>query len=256
MASVGEGATVQSVDRAARILKLLARGGYLGVTEIAAELGVHKSSAHRTLGTLASHGLVEQDPRTEKYRLGFGLVGLASAVTAEIDVVSNAREASRRLSEQTGETVLLTALVGDEVVIVHQTSSSSSVLGVDWSGLHMPLHCTPGGKVLLAHMPKGEREGLVSGPLERFTANTITDPDVLHDELEVILARGYARTVEELETGLNAVAAPILRPGDEAVAAIGVYGPAFRLPAGSLDALGRTAKAAADEVSARLGYLG
>ena len=83
MASGTSGGTVQSVDRAARMLKLLARGGHLGVTEVAGELGIHKSSAHRMLATLASHGLVEQDSRTEKYRLGFGLVGLASAVTAE-----------------------------------------------------------------------------------------------------------------------------------------------------------------------------
>lgn len=256
MSSGTSGGNVQSVDRAARMLKLLARGGHLGVTEVAAELGVHKSSAHRMLATLASHGLVEQDSRTEKYRLGFGLVGLASAVRAEIDVVSNAREASQRLSERTGETVILTTLVENEVVIVHQTSSSSSVLAVDWSGLHMPLHCTPGGKVLLAHLPEDERERLISVPLQRFTANTITGPEALRAELESVLSRGYARTVEELETGLNAVAAPIRRPGGEAVAAMGVYGPAFRLPADSLDELGRTTRDAAEEVSARLGYLG
>ena len=195
MVSGVNGVTVQSVDRASRMLKLLARSGHLGVTDLASELGIHKSSAHRMLATLASHGLVEQDLRTGKYRLGFGLVGLASAVTAEIDVVSNAREASQRLSQRTGETVILTTLVENEVVIVHQTSSSSSVLGVDWSGLHMPLHCTPGGKVLLAHLPEDERDRLISTPMQRFTVNTITDPDALRAELENVRARGYARTV-------------------------------------------------------------
>lgn len=247
---------MQSVDRALRVLKLLARRGHSGVTEVAVELGIHKSNAHRMLATLAAHGLVEQDPQTEKYRLGFGLVGLASAVTAEIDVVRNARAASQRLSDLTGETVILTTLVDREVVIVHQASSQASVLSVDWSGLHMPLHCTPGGKVLLAHLPDDEREALIPDDLRRFTENTIVEPAALREQLEAVRTTGYASTVEELETGLNGVAAPIRRPGGEAVAAMGVYGPAFRLPADSLDELGRTTKQTADEVSARLGFHG
>lgn len=249
--------TVQSVDRALRMLKLLSRRGSLGVTEIAVEFGIHKSNSHRMLATLAEHGLVEQDPDTEKYRLGLGLVGLASAVTADIDVVSNARAASQRLSERTGETVILTTLVDGEVVIVHQASSRASVLAVDWYGLRMPLHCTPGGKVMLAHLPESERDGLLTPPLERFTENTIVDPGELRKQLEEVRALGYAYTVEELETGLNGVAAPIRRPGVQAAAAaIGVYGPAFRLPAASLNDLGETTKEAADDISRRLGYNG
>lgn len=247
---------MQSVDRALRVLKLLARRGHAGVTEVAGELGIHKSNAHRMLATLAVHGLVEQDPQTEKYRLGFGLVGLASAVTAEIDVVRNARAASQRLSDRTGETVILTTLVDREVVIVHQASSQASVLSVDWSGLHMPLHCTPGGKVLLAYLPDDEREALIPAELERFTGNTIVEPATLRKQLDEVRTVGYASTVEELETGLNGVAAPIRRPGGEAVAAMGVYGPAFRLPADCLQELGRTTKQTADEVSARLGFHG
>ena len=250
------GGTVQSVDRALRVLKLLSRRGAMGVTEVAGELGVHKSNAHRMLATLAGHGMVEQEQGTEKYRLGFGLVGLASAVTADIDVARAARAASQRLSEQTGETVILTTLVDSELVIVHQASSRSSVLGVDWSGWRMPLHCTPGGKVMLAHVPESERDDLLSGPLESFTANTIVDPDELRGQLREIRDRGYAYTVEELEIGLNGAAAPIYRPGGQAVAAIGVYGPAFRLPPKVLDGLGETTRLAADEISSRLGFSG
>lgn len=248
--------TVQSVDRALRVLKLLSRRGRMGVTEVAGELGIHKSNAHRMLATLGEHGLVERDQETEKYRLGFGLVGLASAVTADIDVVRNARAASQRLSEQTGETVILTTLVDGELVIVHQASSRASVLGVDWSGGRMPLHCTPGGKVMMAYLPDPERDTLLSGHLERFTANTMVDPGELRGQLREILSRGYGYTVEELEIGLNGVAAPIRRPGGQAAAAIGVYGPAFRLPADSLDDLGETTKEAADEISQRLGFHG
>lgn len=252
----GSSGTVQSVDRALRVLEILSRRGRMGVTEVAAEIGVHKSNAHRMLATLVEHGLAEQEPETEKYRLGFGLVGLASAVTAEIDVVRNARATSQSLSEETGETVILTTLVGEEVVILHQASSHSSVLGVDWSGWRMPLHCTPGGKVMLAELPEPEREALLAAPMERFTPGTIIDQGELREQLREVRERGYSYTVEELETGLNGVAAPIRRPGGQVAAAIGVYGPAFRLPAETLDRLGETTRLAAGEISRRLGFHG
>lgn len=152
--------------------------------------------------------------------------------------------------------MLLTTLVEGELVIVHQASSRTSVFGVDWSGWRMPLHCTPGGKVMLAHLPEFERNTLLSGPLERFTQNTIVDPEELREQLREVRDRGYSYTVEELETGLNGAAAPVMRPEGQAAAAIGVYGPAFRLPAESLDELGESTRQAAAEISQRLGYHG
>ncbi|MBA2443545.1 MAG: IclR family transcriptional regulator [Rubrobacter sp.] len=246
--------SVQSVDRAVSVLELLARRGWSGVTEVAGELGIHKSNAHRLLATLSDRGMVEQNSETEKYRLGFGLVGLASAVTADLDVVRYARPVCQRLSERTRETVTLTVLEAEEAVIVHQSSSSSSVLGADWSGWRLPLHCTPGGKVLLAHLPEDRQRRVLGKPLERFTGNTIVDPDQLRGQLEDIQSGGYAYTVEELETGLNGVGAPIYRSGGEVVAAMSVAGPAFRLPAEAVPETGRLTRDAATDVSQRLGF--
>ena len=245
--------SIQSVDRAVLVLELLARRGWSGVTEVAGELGVHKSNAHRLLATLASHGMVERSPETEKYRLGFRLVGLASAVTADLDVVRYARPFCERLSEQTGETVIVAILEGDEAVIVHQTAAPS-VLGVDWSGWHLPLHCTPGGKVLLAHLPEERREAVLAEPLERFTENTVVDPGKLRAELGEIRSRGYSYTIEELAVGLNGVGAPIYRPEGEVTAALSVAGPAFRLPESSVSRVGELTRGAAAEVSRRLGF--
>ncbi|MDQ3855517.1 MAG: helix-turn-helix domain-containing protein, partial [Chloroflexota bacterium] len=97
--------SVQSVERAISVMELLARRGSSGVTEVANEIGIHKSTAYRLLTTLRGRGLVEQDAATEKYRLGFGLVLLASTVTADLDVLRCARPVCERLSEQTQETV-------------------------------------------------------------------------------------------------------------------------------------------------------
>lgn len=254
-----ETGTVQTVDRAMEVLKLLARRGSAGVTEVATELGIHKSNVHRVLATLAKHGLVDREADTEKYRLGFGLVGLASAVTSEIDAVRHARGPAQRLSESIGETVIVTALIEDKVVVVHQATPSATVLSVDWSGSRMPLHCTPGGKVLLTYLSEQELKQVLSDSLQRFTDNTVTDPEALRRQLLDVREAGYAYTIEELEMGLNGVAAPVFSSGvfssgGEAVAALGVYGPAFRLPANSLAKVGRLTKIAADEISRRIGF--
>lgn len=247
---------VQSVDRAITVMEFLSHQGWSGVTEVANEIGIHKSTAYRLLATLKDRGIVEQDGATEKYRLGFGVVLLASTVTADLDVVRYARPVCERLSEETEETVTLTALEGDDAVVIHQTIPTSSMMNVDWSGWHTPLHTTAAGKVLLAHLPEQRRRTLLKRPLERFTEHTIVDPEVLRGQLQEIRRTGYGYTVEELEVGMNAAGAPIRTAGGEVAAAVGVSGPAFRLPANSIHELGERVVKAAEEISQRLGFYG
>ena len=113
-----KGGHVQSVDRAVTVLEFLGRRGWARVTEVANELDIHKSTAYRLLTTLRDRGMVEQSAVTEKYRLGFGLVLLASAVTADLDIVRCARPVCERLSEGTQETVTVAVLEGDDAVVV------------------------------------------------------------------------------------------------------------------------------------------
>ena len=244
---------IQSVDRAVSVLEFLSQEGWAGVTDVGNRLGIHKSTAHRLLATLKDRGLVEQDVETERYRLGVGLVLLASTVTANLDVVRSAQPVCQRLSEQTQETVTLTVLMGDEAVIIHQATSGSSVLGVDWTGKHTPLHCTSDGKVLLAYLPESRQRHLLERPLQRFTDNTIVDLAQLEEQLSAIRADGYAYTIEEFEIGLNGVAAPISSAGGAMVAAVCVSGPAFRLSSASIPTLGDLTMSAAADISRRLG---
>ena len=245
---------IQSVDRAVSVMEFLSHQGWSGLTEIATGLQMHKSTVYRMLATLEYRGLVEQDPDTEKYRLGFGLATLASAVTADLDIVRHSRATCQQLSDQTEETVTLTVLEGDEAVIIHQSVSSSSVLSADWSGLHSPLHCTASGKVLLAYLPARRQNRILDRPLERLTENTIVDPEVLRKQLEEIKVSGYGYTIEELEVGLNAVAAPIYSSGGKVIGAVGVSGPAFRLPAESMTEYGEMTASACADISRRFGY--
>jgi DNA-binding IclR family transcriptional regulator len=116
------------------------------------------------------------------------------------------------------------------------------------------LHCTSDGKVLLAYHPDRWQRCIATRPLERFTAHTIVDPARLHEQLQTIRVDDYGYTVEELEVGLNAVAAPIYAADGTVVATIGVSGPTFRLPATSIPEVGALARSAAAEISRRLGF--
>ncbi|MGB3634089.1 MAG: IclR family transcriptional regulator [Rubrobacteraceae bacterium] len=248
--------SVQSVDRAITVMELLSSQGWSGVTEVANELDIHKSTAYRLLATLRDRGLVEQDSGTEKYRLGFGVVLLASTVTAELDIVRYAQPICERLSDETEETVTVTALEDDEAVIIHQSISTSSMMAVDWSGWHTPLHASAAGKVLLAYMPEKQRQHILRKPLEELTEHTVTDRDVLQQQLQEIRDTGYGCTIEELEVGINAVGAPILAADGAVIAAVAISGPVFRLPAESVPEMGELVKKTAAEISRSLGFYG
>jgi DNA-binding IclR family transcriptional regulator len=251
-----EGApNLQSVARAVRALELIAEAGALGVSELGRLLGVHKATASRLIATLAERGLVERDPVTEKYRLGFGLIRLAGAAMAGLDLVRTGHPILEDLAERTRETVNLGVLSGDAVVYVDQISGTRAIVSVSWVGRSTPLHCTSNGKVLLANMPAAERDRLLARPLERLSPHTIVDPAALVAQLGEIRIRGYAQTLEELEEGLNAVAAPVRGSDGDVVAALSVSGPAFRMRAVDLPRIARLTMEAAGAVSRRLGYV-
>ncbi len=255
-AVIRRSASVQSVDRAITVMEFLARRGWSGVTEVSRELDIHKSTAYRLLMTLRDRGLVEQDAATEKYRLGFGVVLLARAVSADLDVLRCAKPLCERLSERTGETVTVAVLEGDDAVVIHQSLSRTSALSVDWTGHHTPLHATAAGKIFLSHMPEDQRMRILEEPLERFTSNTTVDPETLREQVAQILDDGYSHTVEELETGLSAIGVPIRSSEGTVVGAVSVSGPSFRMEAADLLSTVEMARRTTAEISRCLGYQG
>jgi IclR family acetate operon transcriptional repressor len=245
---------IRSVDRAVAILDLLALDGWRAGAEVARSLGVHRSTALRLLATLERHGLVERDPRTSKYRLGPRLSQLASAVRGEADLRLAARPVCDALASAVGETVTLDVLDGDEVVPVEQATGSTSVVSVNWLGTRSPVHCTASGKVMLAFAPDSVRIRLLAGPLDRRTPRTVVERAELEAQLAAAREAGYARTFEELEVGLNALAAPVRNAAGEVVAALDVSGPAHRLGSSARPELVTRTTEAADDLSRRLGY--
>jgi len=251
-----EAGVIRSVDRAVAILDLLAQDGWRAGAEVARELGVHRSTALRLLGTLERHALVERDPRTAKYRLGRRLPQLARVVSGELDLRHIARPVCEALAASSGETVTLDVLDGDEIVPIEQSTGSTAFVSVNWLGRRTPVHCTASGKVILAFAADPIRQRLLARPLVPLTPRSITDVAELERQLAAARESGFARTFEELEVGLDAIAAPVFSTDGEVVAAIDVSGPAHRLQAGGgPDLVGLTCEAASD-LSRRLGYRG
>ncbi|WP_181019618.1 IclR family transcriptional regulator [Nonomuraea typhae] len=239
--------SVQSVDRAIAILEILAREGATRVTDLAVELDVHKSTAFRLLSALEQGGLVEQSGERGRYRLGFGVVRLAGAATAQLDLSKESREVCRRLAEEVGETVNLAVPQDGYAVNISQVRGPAAISGHNWVGQRTPSHATSSGKVLLAF---GALR--LPGELERFTPATIVTAEGLG--LAEIRERGWASAVEELEVGLNAVAAPVQGADGAVVAAVSASGPSYRLTPERLPEVGAILAAGAREISQRIGY--
>ncbi|MGH3383105.1 MAG: IclR family transcriptional regulator [Nocardioidaceae bacterium] len=245
--------TVQSVDRAVTILEILARNGESGVTEIAAELGVHKSTAFRLVAALEQRGLVEQAGDRGKYRLGVGILRLAGATTARLDVVQEARPVCRKLAADTGETVNIAVLSENSALYLDQIAGSSALQPHNWVGQHIPLHATSNGKVLLSGLHQDELSQVLRS-LRSYTETTITSKAKLRRELEQVRQRGYAVAIDELEVGLTALAAPIHNAHGDVIASLSVSGPSFRLTPEAVESAVPTLVEAAAEVSNRLGW--
>lgn len=247
----------QAVDRALQVLEILARVGEAGVTEVAADIGVHKSTASRLLAALEDRELVEQAQERGKYRLGFGILRLANAVTGRLDVTHQGREICERLAAEVGETVNVAVLRSQYAVNVDQARGPSAVGTQNWVGELTPLHATSSGKILLAFASSDTRRELLNdASLTRFTDRTITAIDVLEKQLGNVVRDGYIVSIEEFEEGLNAVAAPIRDHTGVVIAALSVSGPVYRLTEERAHEIAPTVVVAADAISRRMGHQG
>ena len=242
----------QAVDRAARLLiQVATQREPVTFTELTAACGLAKSTTSRLLTALERNGLVRRDP-AGRFSPGEVFVSYAWRGGAEADLVSVAQPVLAVLGEQTGETVNLgVPREGGLVEQIAQVDSRYLIGGTNWVGLTVPLHCAALGKVLLAF---GAAE-LPAGRLEQRTDRTITSRTALAAELASVRQRGYAVTVEELEPGLVAVAAPVFAAGGAVVAALSVSAPATRLDTAELPGVATKCSAAARSLSVLLGHV-
>jgi IclR family acetate operon transcriptional repressor len=245
----------QSVDRALQLLLLFEEVNQEHrVGEMAAMLGVDKSTVSRLAATLVERGFLERAPGSEAFRLGpeLGRLGML-AVGGSHNLVELARGPMERLAEKTTETVNLAVLEDHQVINIAQIDGPHLVGVGDWTGWKTEPHTVANGKVLLAFAEGGFKDLPLEDPLEAFTERTITSVEDLRFELERVRVEGWASTLGELEEGFNGVAVPVFDASGRCLAALSASGPVYRMTPERLPEVAALCKEAAEEIGVRLG---
>jgi DNA-binding IclR family transcriptional regulator len=248
---------IQSVDRAARILKALASGPRrLGVSELADRLSLTRPTVHGLLQTLQAHGFVEQDRDSDKYQLGAGLLQLGNSYLDLNELRGRSIVHAERLADRTDSAVRVGVMHGAVVIVVHHVFRPDTSLQILEVGAQLPIHATALGKAMLAFGPPSLLEDLAAEALPRLTSRTLT-VRALRSELEQVRERGVARERDEAVLGESSVAAPIFDHAGHAVGSIGVVGDTERiLPRGPARGIAGAVLEAARGVSRELGARG
>jgi DNA-binding IclR family transcriptional regulator len=246
--------SIQSIDRATAILKLLASGPRrLGVSELADRLGLARPTVHGLLQTLQAHGFVEQDRHSDKYQLGPGLLQLGYSYLDLNELRARSIGYADRLATRASAAVRVGVMHGSSVVVVHHVFRPDAAFGVLEVGLQLPLHASALGKSILAFSPAQLLEDVMAEPLPRLTKSTLNESD-LRLELNVIRDGGIATERDEAVLGESSAAAPIFDHGGHAVGAIGVVDSTDRIfPHGLERGLAAAVAEAARGVSRELG---
>lgn len=226
----------------------------LSVTELALRLGLAKSTVHRLLSTLARGGLVAQNPRSSRYRLGLRLYELGNMAVSGLELREEALDEIEALRNATGETVHVGVRDGCDVVYIERRESNYTLRLFSHIGRRQPVHATSTGKAILAFEPEAVVEQVFAAGLRPLTPHTITRPEALRQCLREIRERGYVVSVEEAELGVASVGAPIRDHSGQVIGAISVAGPVQRLNPQSIPHVVRLVRERADLISTRMGY--
>jgi IclR family pca regulon transcriptional regulator len=251
----------QSLERGLAILSAFtSTRSLLGVSELAREVGLSRSSAHRYIATLSTLGYLEQDRATRRYRLGPRVLDLGFSAINSMELRQLAAADLQDLSDATGHTVNMAILDGIDILYLERCRSSShGQRDIDLDlhvGSRLPAYCTSMGKVLLAALPPEELDArLEAMELAKRGPNTITARTRLRDELTRVRERGLAVNNEELAYGLRSIAVPVFGRDGDVVAAINLAVHRSLVSMENLvDRLGPVLTAAARGISARIGF--
>ncbi|HPO04073.1 MAG TPA: IclR family transcriptional regulator [Bacillota bacterium] len=246
---------IQSLDRGLEILFILSEHKSKGVTELANDLQVNKSTVFRLLETMEKRGLIQQDERTAKYRLGIGVLQISDGLVRNLDIISLSRPIMKQLMDSTKESVHLCTFSSDKVYVVDQVKSNYAMKVSAAIGQDEPIHCSSVGKCILAYLPEERIERILNETeFIPYTKKTKTTKEAIQKELAEIRAGGYAIDDEELSEGVRCLAAPIYNHRGEVKNCIGISGPSLRICLDNIDFYIDKIKAAADSISYSIGY--
>jgi DNA-binding IclR family transcriptional regulator len=244
---------IQSIDRAAKILRTLASGPRrLGVTELATRLDLAVPTVHGLLQTLQANGFVEQDRDSGKYQLGAGLLQLGNSYLDLNELRGRSLVHAERLATRADAAVRVGVMHGPSVIVVHHVFRPDATLQILEVGAQLPVHASALGKAILAFTPEAV-EDVTAEPLQKLTGRTLGERE-LRAALPAIRERGVARERDEAVLGESSVAGPIFDHLGHAVGAVGVVGDTERLiPRSIAKGLAAAVTEAARGVSRELG---
>lgn len=221
--------TSTTIMKASNLLEALARTGRpASLAELSEVLPYPKPTLRRLLKQLIDAGMVHQDARNLRYRLGSRLITLAAAVLDEMDVRRAAAPLLEELMESTGESVYLAVLDETNIVYIDVVETDRSVRVLTKVGTRRPAHTTATGKAILASLGEESWRPIVSRLLSAVTPATVTSPIKLVQQLKEIRKQGFAVAIDEAEVGVTGVAAPVSNVDGRCIAAVGVAIPSYR----------------------------
>lgn len=250
---------VRSLTRALALLRLVAQKGGtrgIGLVDLARLAGLHKSTVYRLASVLVREGFLARDEDSEKFRLGIATLELGSTYISNLTLRQEALPVLQRLMEETNETVHLGVIDQGQVVYIEKVLAPQNVIVHTQIGQRESVHSTALGRAILASMPEEAIERIIKVGLVARTKRTVTDPAEFRQALAEIRRAGYALNFQENREHINGAAAPIFDHTARPVAGIVISGLMQRLPKARLRELGLRLKAAAGEISRRMGYLG
>ena len=246
---------VQSLVRALTLLNALSEADEgIALTELAQQVGLTTSTAHRLLTTLQQERYVHFHGERRVWSVGVQAFIAGKAFLKTRSVVASARTQMRALMEESEETVNMAVEDQYEAVYLSQVECRQMMRVFARPGGRVPLHCSSVGKALLMAMPDNELARVLhQRGLPRLTSKTISTPAALRRDLQQAREQGYAIDDEEHAVGLRCIAAPIFNENAEALAAISLSGPMARISDARIPLLGDLVRRKADAISTQLG---
>lgn len=220
---------IKSLDRAIEVFEYLSHSQGKTLSALAQDLDQSPATIYRILVTLEGKGLVEFDPDEQLWHIGAKAFVIGARFLRRTSLVERARPIMRRLMQVTGETANLGVEREGGVLFLSQVETHASIRAFFPPGTMSPMHASGIGKALLAQMDDGQLSRLLVGPLQSFTARTITERDALRADLAAIRSKGFSLDDEERNEGMRCIAAAVFDASGEAVAGISVSGPTSRL---------------------------
>lgn len=241
-----------SIRTAFAVLEVVGERQPVGVSDVARELGIPKTTAHRTLHELGQLGWIRSNGDEQpRWSLGSRVLTLAGQVVAGSDVRQMALPAMQELNRRTGETIHLTVPEGGHVVLLDKVDSTHAVRAWSWVGGRAPIHATSSGKAILAWMEEADVRVLLRDDLEQFTDMTVATLDALLVELREVRQRGFALNPGEWRTDVASCGAPMLDQAGRPVAALSISMPVHRFPQEKWTTYGELVREAALRASGR-----